>query len=340
MTQSVPVIDLAPSFALGAKERQQVAEQIRIACEGIGFFEIVGHNVPDATIEAVVTKAKEFFALPHEEKLKTPQSLERSRGYRLVGSSGLAYSLGRETPPDLQESFGVGPIYPAPPQMSDTDAELYFGSNTWPARPAGFSEAFERYYREMEPLSLHLLRLFAHALDLDDYYFDDKVDHHTSTMRAIHYPPQEEMPEPGQLRGGEHTDYGILTILKGEDVPGGLQVKTRGGDWIDVHPRPDAFVCNIGDLMMRWTNDKWVSNLHRVVNPPPEDMRTGRLSIPFFYKPNADAEIRCIRAFYGKDEAEKYPPVKAGEFFLSKHLKAQHMTTDLRSPPDAVAGHE
>jgi isopenicillin N synthase-like dioxygenase len=226
-------------------------------------------------------------------------------------------------------------------RSSGTEAERYFfKSNTWPARPVGFAEAFERYYRAMEALSLHILQLFAHALGLDDHYFDDKVDRHTSTMRAIYYPPQEEIPEAGQLRAGEHADYGTLTILKGEDVPGGLQVKVRGGGWIDVHPRSDAFVCNIGDLMKRWTNDKWVSNLHRVVNPPPEDMHTGRLSIPFFHNPNADAEIRCIRAFYGKDEAEKYPPVKFGEFYLSKHLRAQHMRTDLRSPLHVVAGRE
>jgi isopenicillin N synthase-like dioxygenase len=327
---SVPVIDLAPSFAGGAAGRQTVAEEIRAACEGIGFFTIVGHGVPDATVETLVAKAKEFFALPREEKLKTPQPVERiSRGYSHVGSRGLAYSLGQKTPPDLQESFAMGPIDPAPVHVRGTDADRYFfKQNIWPARPVRFQQEFEQYYRAMEGLSLHILQLFARALGLDDHYFDDKMDRHTSTMRAIHYPPQDQAPEPGQLRAGEHTDYGTLTILKGEDVPGGLQVKTRSGGFIDVHPRADAFVCNIGDLMMRWTNDKWVSNAHRVVNPPPEFMRLGRLSIPFFHNPNADAEIRCIRAFYGKDESEKYPPVRFGEFFLSKHLKAQHMTTE------------
>jgi isopenicillin N synthase-like dioxygenase len=144
----------------------------------------------------------------------------------------------------------------------------------------------------------------------------------------IHYPPQEEAPQPGQLRAGEHTDYGSLTILKGEDVPGGLQVKVRNGGWVDVHPTRDAFVCNIGDLMMRWTNDHWVSNPHRVANPPREYAHIGRLSIPFFHNINVDAEIRCIRAFYGAEEREKYPAVRFGDYYLSKHMKAQHMKAE------------
>jgi isopenicillin N synthase-like dioxygenase len=327
---SVPVVDLRPSFSGGATGRQQVAEAIRAACEEIGFFTVIGHGVSADTIAALEREAKAYFALSLDEKLKTPQPAERiSRGYSHVGSRGLAYSTGKESPPDLQESFAMGPLDGAPASARGTPAETYFFMpNRWPPRRDGFRDAFETYYRAMEGLSLHILQLFARALGLDDHYFDDKVDRHTSTMRAIFYPPQQTAPTPGQLRAGEHTDYGTLTILKGEDVPGGLQVKIRSGGWIDVHPRPDSFVCNIGDLMMRWTNDKWISNPHRVANPPPEFAALGRLSIPFFHNPNVDAEIRCVRAFYGKDEGEKYPPVRFGEYYLSKHLKAQNMSLD------------
>jgi isopenicillin N synthase-like dioxygenase len=324
---SVPVIDLSPSFKEGSAGRQKIAEEIRHACEEIGFFTVVGHGVPDQTVDNLFNLAKTFFALPVEEKLRIPQPPERiSRGYSRVGSRGLAFSTGAKTPPDLQESFAMGPSSPAPTHLQGTNADRYFFKpNIWPERPAGFRDAFEGYYGAMERLSAHILQLFARALGLDDHYFDNKIDRHTSTMRAIHYPPQAEAPAAGQLRAGEHTDYGTLTILKGEDVPGGLQVKLRNGGWVDVHPRPDAFICNIGDLMMRWTNDKWVSNLHRVANPPPEFAKLGRVSVPFFHNINADAEIRCIRAFYGKDEAEKYPPVVFGEFYLSKHLSAEKM---------------
>lgn len=121
----------------------------------------------------------------------------------------------------------------------------------------------------MEKLADQVLRVFALALDLDEHHFDGKLKNPTSAMRAILYPAQLTPPEPGQLRAGAHTDTGTLTVLRGDDVPGGLQVRIRDGSWVDVHPEPDSFVCNIGDLMMRWTNDRWLSNMHRVANPPP-----------------------------------------------------------------------
>jgi isopenicillin N synthase-like dioxygenase len=328
-TKSIPVIDLAPSFENTAG-REKVAEEIRSACETIGFFTIAGHGIPAALVDHLLATARAFFALPLEEKRRTPQPVERiSRGYSHVASRGLAYSTGAKTPPDLQESFAMGPLDEAPLEVRGTDAErLFFMRNLWPTRPADLRKAFEDYYGAMEGLSLHLLRLFARALGLDEHFFDSKVDHHTSTMRVIHYPPQAGVPAEGQLRAGEHTDYGTLTILKGEDVPGGLQVKLRSGAWVDVHPAPDAFVCNIGDLMMRWTNDHWVSNPHRVANPPREYAHIGRLSIPFFHNVNLDAEIRCIRAFYGVAESEKYPAMHFGDYYMSKHMKAQHMKAE------------
>jgi isopenicillin N synthase-like dioxygenase len=327
--EQVPVIDLSMSLSGDKQSRQKVAEQIRDACESIGFFTIIGHGVPDTLIDGVRAESAAFFGMPIEQKELTPQPPEKiSRGYSRVGSRAFAYSIGKKTPPDLHENYGMGPVDEPPPNVRGTEAEkLFFMRNYWPQKPAGFQGAFESYYRAMEPLAGSILQLFARALGLDDTYFDSSVNHHTSTMRVVYYVPQETPPEPGQLRGGEHTDFGTLTILKGEDVPGGLQVRTRAGNWIDVHPRPDAFICNIGDIMMRWTNDHWLSNLHRVANPPRESAHIGRTSVVFFHNPNVDAEIRCIRAFYGKDDIEKYPPAHFGDLYLSKQMKSQHMTT-------------
>jgi isopenicillin N synthase-like dioxygenase len=219
----------------------------------------------------------------------------------------------------------MGPVDPVPSHLSGTPAAAFFyAPNIWPINQPGFRAAFETYFRALDGLAAHILRLFAVALGLDFTFFDDKTNQSTSVMRAVWYPPQPEPPEPGQLRAGEHSDYGTLTILKGDDVPGGLQVKRRDGGWVDVHPRPDAFVCNIGDLMMRWTNDRWISNLHRVANPPREFAEIGRLSIPFFHNPNADAPIECIPAFKGS--AVKYPPCSFGDHYLGKHTRAAHMT--------------
>jgi isopenicillin N synthase-like dioxygenase len=155
------------------------------------------------------------------------------------------------------------------------------------------------------------MRLVALSFNLGETFFDDKIDRHISAMRLNFYPGQATAPEVGQLRAGAHTDYGAFTILNGENVPGGLQVLTNDGQWIDIETDPGTFVVNIGDLLMRWTNDLWVSNSHRVTNPPPSiASQAKRLSIAFFQQPNYDALIECI-ARPGK---AKYPPVRSGEY--------------------------
>lgn len=325
MYESVPVIDIAPFIRGAAAGKRRVARELAAACEEIGFFTIVGHGVSEDLIARTRSMALAFFALNAEAKraIARPPS-KVSRGYSWVGDRGLAYSLGDKTPPDLQESFGMGPIEGAPADLVGTPAEsAFFLPNLWPAAPAGFREAFEQCYREFDRVAKQLMRIFAIALDLPEHHFDSKVDHSTSTMRAVLYPAQDRAPEPGQLRAGAHTDYGTVTILRGDDVPGGLQVKRRDGEWMDVHPAANAFVCNIGDLMMRWTNDRWLSNLHRVANPPPEHAKTQRLTLVFFQNPNCDAEIRCI----DPTAPAKYQPVRFGDYYLSKHMKAQHLTT-------------
>jgi isopenicillin N synthase-like dioxygenase len=140
---------------------------------------------------------------------------------------------------------------------------------------------------------------------------DEKRNRHITAARLNFYPAQQTSPKPGQLRAGAHTDYGTFTILNGENVPGGLQVLSKSGGWIDVETDADNFVVNIGDLLMRWTNDRWISNTHRVVNPPsPVAARAKRLSIAFFHQPNYDALIECIAPLC----QAKYPPVRSGEY--------------------------
>src|SRR5207249_10419808 len=111
-----------------------------------------------------------------------------------------------------------------------------------------------------------LMQASAHALDLPEAFFRDTPDRHISGIRVINYPDQPRAPAAGQLRAGAHSDYGALTILKAEDVPGGLEVLSRAGEWVAVAPVADAFVVNLGDLMMHWSNDRWISTLHRVAN--------------------------------------------------------------------------
>lgn len=316
----VPVVDLTPAREGGAADRRRVARVIDRACREIGFFAIMGHGVPDGLVEDLRRMAHAFFALPMAEKLALRHPVPgTNRGYHPVGGEALSKANDAAAPPDLKEFFHVGPVDVGDDAYyTSAEGRAHFVPNIWPARPPGFERAATVYYRAMSELIRVLMRLAALALDVDERFFDDKVDRSIGTMRLNYYPAQAEAPRPGQLRASAHTDYGGFTILSGEDVPGGLQVRTRSGAWVDVPTAPTSFVVNIGDLLMRWTNDRWLSNLHRVVNPPlgPGPARA-RLSIAFFNHPNYDALIECLPS----QGPPRHPPVRSGEYRDVKYAK-------------------
>lgn len=321
----VPIIDIEP-FLLGDPAAQQsVARQVDEALRTIGFMSIVGHGVSESFIEQTREAALEFFALGLPEKMEIANPPEHmSRGYNWLGNRSLAYTLGEETPPDLQEGFAFGPFgFEHDPYYTRAEAASFFAPNIWPERPTNFRSIFEDYYSRMSLLAEKIMGLFAIALDLPEFYFSEKIDKPTSVIRILHYPAQEQVPLEGQLRAGAHTDYGTVTILYGEDTPGGLQVRLRNGVWVDVHPAPGSLVCNIGDLMARWTNDRWISNLHRVANPASEYATASRIAIPFFHNTNYDALIECIPSCRDRDGTAKYPPVLFSDLYLEKQTRAE-----------------
>ncbi len=322
MTARIPVIDLAPALGGAAADRLAVGQAIDRACVEIGFFTIVGHGVPAALIDGLRSTAHDFFARPMAEKRRAIHPVPHTpRGYIAMGVEALSYANDGDTPPDLKEFYHFSrAAWPDEPYFTGPVGKRYFIPNLWPEAPACFADAADRYYGAMERLDLELMRLAALGLGIDEHFFDDKLDRHISAMRLNFYPEQATTPEPGQLRAGAHTDYGMLTILNGENVPGGLQVRTRDGGWIDVETPADAFVINIGDLMMRWSNDRWLSNMHRVVNPPADAApRAKRLSIAFFQQPNYDAMIECI----APPGQAKYPPVGSGDYRDMKYRQTR-----------------
>jgi isopenicillin N synthase-like dioxygenase len=324
---SVPVIDIGPFLAGGQSGQARVVAAVRRACEEVGFFLVSGHGVSDSLIESIRAVSNAFFDLPIEEKLKsrTDPAIVGASGFEVMGKAALARSLGKESPPDYREGYKIG-VLNVPeqdPYYQSDEARKYFPANVWPPQPAEFRGVYENYYRVMEQLAADIMRIFALALHLDEHFFGDKMDKPVNKLTAIRYPAQTVPPVEGQLRAGEHTDYGTLTILLAEDKPGGLQVRLRNGAWVDVRPPPGTFVINIGDLMMRWTNDHWISNLHRVVNPPREFSDVPRLSIVFFQKPNYDAEIKCIEKYAGTQSAAKYPVITAGDYWYEKNAKSR-----------------
>ena len=309
---SVPVIDLTRALAGDRAARLQAAREIDRACTEIGFFSITGHGVDTAVIEQLRDRASRFFNQSLADKLKAqPDDPGVPRGYRAIGFESLAADKGA-APPDLKEYYHFGrESWPDEPYYTSAEGQRYFIANKWPAYPRGFAEAAEAYYLALETLSEKVLSLAALGLGIDENFFNDKIDRHITAIRINFYPEQDQAPAEGQLRAGEHTDYGLLTILNAEDKPGGLEVLTRTGVWVPVRANPDAFVINIGDLLMRWSNDRWLSNVHRVVNPPPDTGPVSqRISIGFFHHPNYDAEVRCIAA----PGEEKHAPVLSGDY--------------------------
>ena len=333
-----PVIDLAPFRAGDAQARQAVARQIDNASQEIGFFAVTGHGVDEALVRACYEQALAFFDLPLEEKLLIRQpALEIVRGYIPQGAGALAAAEeDRPVHPDLKESFTIGPLvgHPVP---SEEMAPLR-APNLWPQRPADLRLAWERAYRAFEGLARHLMHACALGLGLDEDWFDRRMDRHFSILSALYYPDQHSAPEPGQLRSGAHTDFDALTILRPDHAAGRLQVMTKSGTWAEAPLVPGAFIVNIGDLLARWTNDRWVSTLHRVVNPTGADAkRSRRLSLGYFQEINPEVEVAALPDTSGTGNPARYPPISAGalhnEKFMRQARAAVRATGEGAAPP-------
>lgn len=311
-----PTIDLAR--AAGGREPDALAREVDAALTSIGFFVVTNHGVPPGVVDRMTDACGQFFDSPLDSKLAIRSTAKGSqRGYVPFGDSALAYTFGASSPPDLKESFAMGPLDPPPRALASSTA--FYAPNVWPAGRAEFRDAVSAFYRAMEGLTLELLRVFAAALSLPMDFFDARFDGHNSTLRAFNYPAQQVAPLPGQLRAGEHTDYGILTLLLADGAPGGLQVRTRAGEWLDIVPPTGSFVVNIGDLMMYWTNDRWLSNVHRVANPPAERAEAARRqSVAYFANPREDVRVECFSSCVAAGDLPRHSPVLAGEHRMKK----------------------
>lgn len=316
MTRKVPVIDLT-DFRTG-RDKQAVVEQVADACRSIGFLVISGHGVPAEMFDAMLGVSKGFFDLPVETKKRAIPADGSFRGYSELANMSLGQSLGDDAPPDLREGFSVNRVQDkSDPYFSNPAAGKLFAPNVWPdpADVPGFEQAFSDYYLAMEEVATTLMRIFALALELPEDFFDAKVDKHFTNLVAYHYPPMPAAPKPGQLRGGAHTDFGSLTLVYGHPSVSGLQV-WDGSEWEDVPVEPGTLVVNLGDLMAQWTNDQWVSTLHRVANPPESEWDKARYSLIFFHQPNYD----CVIESLDQVNPAKYPPTTSGEHLRRKIL--------------------
>lgn len=305
--EEIPVIDISP-FIAGQAGSADVVRAVEKACRNLGFLLVTGHGVPKETTDRLYTSARAFFDEPQEWKVSQGRGTGEMGGmaFSPIADEALAATMGLKTPGDFKESLNYGP-------RLEGDA--------WSDRPAGLHSAFQDYFAAMEVLSGHMRRIFCSAIGLAPDYFEKEFVDHLSALRVINYPEQHVAPEPGQLRAGVHTDYGFMTILRSEASPGGLQVRNRDGDWLDAPSIEGAYVINIGDAFMRWTNDEWVSTPHRVANPPSGYGGTARRqSIPFFLNPSRDTVIECLPAFAGA--GAKYEPITYGDYIKLKTSQA------------------
>lgn len=320
---SIPQIDIAPFLAGDPAARRAVAEQWAQAFEAVGFATITGHGIPGSMVEKVHDAAAEFFDLPVAAKLKCAQPGEaRSHGYVAIGVESLANTTGQNAvpaPPDLCETITFQHCDWERRGIRDAFDETIYRPNLWPDEPLGFRQHVEEYFDRVYDLAQTLMRIGALALDLPERYFAPYYDRMSTQLRLTNYPHQTTAPLPGQLRSGAHTDYLGFTILRQDDAPGGLQVQAPDGAWIDVPPVAGSFVINAGDLLSRWSNGRWKSNVHRVVNPPRDIGRSSRrISIVFFTGPNHDAIIECLPTCRSAENPPQYPPVRAWDHFMEK----------------------
>jgi isopenicillin N synthase-like dioxygenase len=313
MRNDLPVIDVS-SFALdvprGSAAADAAAAAIDLACRETGFVLIAGHGIAPSTRAAMFEQIERFFALPVAEKEKIAIGKSDShRGYVALATESLddANTMAGDLKETIDTGLDHGPEHPA--VLAGTPLH---GLNQLPDLP-GFREVYEQYRAEAIAAAERVQRAMARALGIDDNYFNELGDtmYH---LRFVHYPPQDRLrPTDGQLGCGAHTDYGTITLLADDGV-GGLQVMRRDGEWLEVDVPEDLYVCNLGDLLAIWTNDRWVSNPHRVINPPWRD----RYSIPLFVTPPFHARIECLPTCLEPHESPKYQPLEAGPYLLSR----------------------
>ena len=317
----LPSVDLQSFLHGTSTERERIADEVDKICRSIGFLVIEQHGVPQRICDHAWSAARSFFDLSLNEKVaaQAPDS-SCPRGYFPIEQESLGKTLGVPAPPDRKEAFSIGPLVAPEGHDTEPDFDFFYGPNIWPQNPADLQHALIDYYMAMEILGAQVMQLLAAALDVDDDYFVPFHTHHLSALRTLNYPAAKSSPLPGQRRAGAHSDYGTVTILRPDPNVGGLEVRLPDGGWVSAPLVVNSFIVNIGDLMARWTNDRWVSTLHRVVDQAGENGAPSprRQSIAYFMNPNDDGKISAIPTCIERGQLPKYPPVSAGQYLMEK----------------------
>jgi isopenicillin N synthase-like dioxygenase len=305
----IPVISLDRLRSGERADLERIGAEIGRAARGLGFFSVADHGIPQSLTDAVFAASAAFFALPAtaKERLSVANSTSY-RGYVRLGEEKLDPALAG----DVKECFNAGPDL-APDDPAVLAGKPFHAVNQWPDVP-GFRAALLEFHRAALELVVLLHRAIAVDLGIGEHFFDQYFTEAVGVLRLLHYPPHPGTFDGSVYGAGAHTDYGNLTLLA-QDTIGGLEVRKRDGSWTAVPPVPGTFVCNIGDCLMRWTNDVYLSNAHRVVNQSGRE----RFSVAYFGDPNSDALVKCLPSVLAPGELPKYPPITYAEYLRSRY---------------------
>ena len=303
----IPGLDLGPYLAGAPGALEDLARELRFICENVGFFYIENHGIPEALIDRAFEASLQVHALPVERKREIRMNVDNI-GYMFVNESMHRHTkLGAARKPNYNESFFCmrerGPDHP------DVVAKKPFrGMNLWPRGLPGFRESALAYQGAVEQLALKMLPVVARALELPAGFFSAYFETPYIQLRMLHYPPRDEA-EPDQFGAGAHTDAGFLTFLLQRGI-GGLQIRSKDGVWIDAPVMPGKYLINCGDMMHRWTNERFLSTPHRVMNVSGTD----RYSMACFFGPDLDVPLECLPTCQGPGNPPKYAPFTYGDY--------------------------
>lgn len=322
MSFDVPLIDISPYVAGGSAATDldcaRVAADFDHACRAVGFIQIVGHGIELGAITDLTEALDEFFGLPLATKKPYRRDPATNRGYSPPKSESLSMSLGitANQMNDYYEAYTVGTDTASFPGLDLPEAS--YAPNNWPDAAPGFQPRVEHYFAQAQRLARTLMVIVTDALALPAGYFDPMIDHSIEVLKMNNFalPAGDGTPATDLQGMGAHTDFGILTILWADQVPG-LQVLDRDGSWHDVQPADGALLINLGDAMARWTNDRWLSTVHRV-DPPVVDGRIQhRRSAAFFFDGNHDAVLEPLPGTVAAGQTG-YPPITVAENIAMK----------------------
>ena len=301
----LPIVDLARTDTSDLS-RARAAVAIDDALTRVGVMAIVHHGIHPRLVARAFDASRTFFDRPLDAKEAVAVEPGRAHGYGRPGNDWQANANADRTSPDLSETYSIHPGH---------DRRLE--PNRWPTEIVGFRETLTDYLRATAALADRVMGLCALALGLDERFFAPHIDRAALTLRANHYPAPARRPEPLPARGGAHSDDGSITLLATDGVPG-LEVRAIDGTWHPASAPRGSFIVNVGDLLARWTNDRWRSTWHRVVPPAGAPPYARRLSLVLVQTPNEDAVIECLPTCVAADRPARYERVTAGEFLRAK----------------------